>query len=106
MDVRVEDLLESRFAVGEKEVHSFALQIRSAQCTRHEVRNTEKGHAEIFIEIVQVRNVRLGDDKSVADRDWLNVHEGQHALVLVDKARLCPAGDDLAELAVVSCLGA
>lgn len=86
MQVDMEHLLERGFSVGEEQIHSFAPEARTTQSTSQPVRHRPHRDSDVFLQVLQPYCVHLWNDQQVPRSDGLEVHEGQHRLVLVNDA--------------------
>ena len=90
-------LLERGLAIGEEQVHSLTGQPGTALRPRQSVASPKQVRAEIFIESFQIVHMDPGNHQHVPMRQGPDVHEGDGVLVFIDKARLRPPRDDVAE---------
>src|SRR2546422_4711813 len=94
--MKVGHILKRNLAVGDEQVHASRPK-RVAHELAQPPRDAKRAHRGGFVEVGHEDRVLTRHDEHVAVRDRLNIHERDHAVVLVRKAggRLAP--HDLAE---------
>jgi hypothetical protein len=58
-----------------KEVHSFTLRTTPAQCRSDTLRHAEHPRTILFMQVGEIRCVRVRNNQHMTRRDRLNVHE-------------------------------
>lgn len=101
VQVRVEDLLEGGLAIGQEQVYAVAWHPGRAESRAEPGGHREDVGGEIFGDLVQKCEVRVGDDHEVPGRDGIVVEEARHAVVAIDDAGRRPSACDVTEDAVV-----
>jgi len=97
MEMGVEDLLVSGFAIGVEKVDAFAAKVASSQCLRYSLGDVEHVSTGPRIDVGQGRQVCSWDDQSVPGRDRVDVEKDNQGVILVDDRGLSVASNDLAE---------
>jgi hypothetical protein len=100
VQVDVADLLASSFAVREKKVDPLASEARAAETYGRLLGDQEQSGTVVGYEVSEVCRVRSWDDKHVALRDGLDVHQRDRPRVLMDDGHLALSRGKLAEQTV------
>jgi len=96
----MEGFLAGRFAVGEKEVDTLASETRAAQTCGRRLADAEHLSAVFRLEVSEEGSVHSRDDKHVARRNGLNVHQRERTSVFMNDAHLAFSRSELAEKAI------
>src|SRR5262245_16820581 len=99
VQVEVEDRLPSGGLAGVQEVDAVAAEL-VAHAERQPFRGGDRALEILVGRVVEVARVVARDHERVPARPWVDVHERDRVLVLLDDLRRQLAGGDLAEDAV------
>lgn len=93
----VEDVLTGRLAVSQENVEPLTADTgcldRSLKANGH----IEKVCADSFVEISERRSVTAGNNEHVPWIDWLDVHERDHDIVVMDDAGWLAVSENFTE---------
>lgn len=101
VQMNVENFLHGCFAIGQKQIHAFALQTAFPQRRREPLGDSKDMSAGILIKVSQKRRMRIRNNHQMPGIHRLNIHACRAAVILENDARLQPTGSDFAKAARV-----